>query len=145
MPLLPREMPGGIPPGGCFLLLSGLGFYALDGEANGFNDTGGWIVWTVDVENSQSPSLLLVFGREPEGVSSAQKSGKSDLYLYGQPVSGTVLVFAMEDTDNGKAHRAMIQSVARIPPAACPLPKPRRPFSTEQPGQVEGIAGICAA
>lgn len=46
-----------------------------------FKDTGGWMGWTVDVENPQSPSLALVFGREAEGVP-PWKMG-SDLIRYG--------------------------------------------------------------
>lgn len=174
-----------------------------------FKDTGGWIAWTVDAENSQSPSLALVFGREAEGmpswkkapniilygtagsvesrnyeavetscnmhiargetlllrwyllagtfaktreraaeletqagmwkptldaslvqpvwisagVPSAQGSGKPDLYLYAQPVPGTVPVFAMEDTRTGKVF-ATLDPYELGPTAPCPNPLP---------------------
>ena len=174
-----------------------------------FKATGGWIAWTVDAENPESPSLALVFGREVEGVPpwkmganiirygtagntesrnyevvetscnvciasgesllvrwylvagafaqareraaefvshagmwkpipdadliqpvwisdgvpSAVGKGEPALYLYAQPVSGAVPVFAMEDTRSGKVF-ATLDPYELTPTAPYPNPLP---------------------
>ncbi len=57
------------------------------------------------------------------GVPSAQGSGKPDLYLYAQPVPGTVPVFAMEDTRTGKVF-ATLDPYELGPTAPCSNPLP---------------------